>query len=78
MMLTQVRLSLKIHCMLLANQKRDSKSHGGGAVLRISSDRDDRKDSFGLKFSILGCFWVASPSQAKNRLCSRGLKAWIP
>ena len=33
-------------------------SRGGGGVLLISSDRDDRRILLGLKFSILGIFWV--------------------
>ena len=31
---------------------------GGGGVLRISSDGDDRRTFWGLKFSIPGSFWV--------------------
>ena len=31
---------------------------GGGGVLRISSDRVDRRIFLGLKFSISGFFWV--------------------
>ena len=31
---------------------------GGGGVLRISSDGDDRRIFLGLKFSIPGFFWV--------------------
>ena len=31
---------------------------GGGGVLRISSDGDDRRIFWGLKFSIPGSFWV--------------------
>ena len=31
---------------------------GGGGVLGISSDRDDRRIFWGLKFSIPGFFWV--------------------
>ena len=31
---------------------------GGGGVLGISSDGDDRRTFFGLKFSIPGLFWV--------------------
>ena len=31
---------------------------GRGVVLRISSDRDDRRIVLGLKFSIPGLFWV--------------------
>ena len=31
---------------------------GGGGVLRISSDRDNQRIFQGLKFLILGFFWV--------------------
>ena len=31
---------------------------GGGGVLGISSDEDDRRIFLGLKFSIPGIFWV--------------------
>ena len=33
-------------------------SPGGGGVLPISSDGDDRRIFLGLKFSIPGFFWV--------------------
>ena len=36
---------------------------GGGGVLRISSDGDDQRIFWGLKFSIPGFFWV------KKNLC---------
>ena len=35
-----------------------SSTSPGGMVLRISSEGDDRRIFMGLKFSILGFFWV--------------------
>ena len=32
---------------------------GGGGVLRLGNDGDDRRIFWGLKFSIPGIFWVA-------------------
>ena len=37
---------------------RENPQGGGGGGLGISSDGDDRRIFWGLKFSILGFFWV--------------------
>ena len=42
----------------------------GGWVLRISSDRDDRRNFWGLKFLISGFFWVGKFWQVFSSLGS--------
>ena len=40
------------------NDQRATNPGGGGGVLGISSDGDDQRIFWGLKFSIPGFFWV--------------------
>ena len=54
----QIKFGLRDRQKFSRTKKALQTPGGGGGVLGISSDGDDQRIFLGLKFSILGFFWV--------------------